>query len=110
MFPDMTDVLAGFTKPFRFAVISKTVVDYEVSEAKATLEWATGVRQPLTPQQLRIKPEGQRSWKWWTLWTSKRLKVDDVIQDESNRQYRIMEVSDWTEAGHLKFELMEQAV
>lgn len=110
MFPDMMDALSGFGKTLQFSVISKTVVDYEVSETNADIDNFIGVAQPITPQQLRIKPEGQRSWKWWTLWTKKRLKVDDVIKDSTCRQYRVVEIEDWSDAGYFKYELQEQAV
>ena len=110
MFPDMSDVLSGFSETIKFAVVSKAIVDYEVSETKSSIEYFTGVKQPLSAQKLRVKPEGQRTWRWWTMWSTKQLKLDDIIKDNCNREYRVMESSDWREAGHFVYELIEQAV
>ena len=110
MFPDMSDVLSGFSETIQFAVVSKAIVDYELSETKASIEYSTGVKQPLPSQKLRVKPEGQRTWRWWTMWSTKQLKLDDIIKDNCNREYRVMESSDWREAGHFVYEIVEQAV
>lgn len=110
MFPNMTDGLAGFGEPIQFAVVSKTAVDYEASESLSSVSWMTGVKQPLPAQALRIKPEGQRTWKWWKVWTNQALKLDDEIQDSCRRQYRVMEKSDWNEAGFYEYEFAEKAV
>jgi hypothetical protein len=106
----MTDALAGFGETIQFAVVSKTAVDYEVTETLASVAWITGVKQPLPPQALKIKPEGQRSWKWWSFWTNQSLKVDDEIQDSCKRRYKVMEKSDWSEGGYFHYELTEKAV
>ncbi len=110
MFPSMKDALAGFGRRNQFAIISKTMVDFESVEAMASVTWFTGTFQPLPPQALLIKPEGQRTWKWWALWTSVKLKLDDIVQDRCNKQYRVLSVSDWNEAGYYQYELAEKAV
>jgi len=110
MLPDMSDALSGFGKRIQLAVISKAKVDYDVTETKILTEWFTAIAQPITPQQLRIKPEGQRTWKWWTVWTTKALKLDDEVKDNSDRQYRVMDVTDWSEAGYRKYELTEKPI
>jgi hypothetical protein len=108
MFPTMRDVLAGFGRRNQFARVSKTAVDYEVSETKASVQWFVGVFQPIPTRKLIVKPEGQRTWKWWTLWTNQSLNLDDIVQDQCNKQFRVMSVEDWGEAGYYTYELAEQ--
>ena len=110
MMPDMASTLFGLTTPIQFAVVSKTMVDYEVSESKAAVRWMDGQCQPLPPQQLKVKPEGQRTWKWWLMYTTEDLKLDDILQDDCKRQYRVMEKTDWSQAGYYAYELTEKAV
>jgi len=110
MMPDMSDAISGFAEDIQFAVNSKTVVDYEVVESRSSVEWTDGSLQPLPPQELRIKPEGQRTWKWWLMYTTKSLKLDDILQDNCRRQYRVMEKTDWNAAGFYVYQLTEQAI
>lgn len=110
MFPSMRDVLSGFTRRNQFAVVTKTVSDFEAVESKAAVAWFSGSFQPLPSQRLTLKPEGQRTWKWWTLWTTQKLKLDDVVKDRCNKEYRVLSVSDWFEAGYYQYDLAEQPI
>ena len=106
----MKDALAGFSEPVQFAVVSKTVVDYKAVNSFSSVAWLTGSMQPLPAQALKVKPEGQRTWKWWKLWTDQQLKLNDEIQDKCGRRYKVMEVSDWRDSGYFEYELMEKAI
>ena len=106
-FPDMSEVLDDFSETVSFAVIGKSVDDFEVVEKnKDTVEF-DGVLQPMPAQKIAIKSEGQRSWKWWTLWTENLLDLDDVMRDEEGIQYRVMSRSDWRKGGYLQYELTQ---
>lgn len=108
MIPSMKDAFSGTSRRIKFARLRKTAVDYEVSESKAEVDWFYGNIQPLPPQRLIIKSEGQRQWKWWTIWSSAELHLDDLIKDNRGKEYRVMENSDWGQAGFFGYEAAEQ--
>lgn len=108
MFPNMKDAFFGFTDRAQFARVSKASVDHEVVETKAEVVWFSGVFEPISPQRLERKPEGQRNWKFWDLWTTEKLVNDDIIQDACNKQYRVSSNQDWRKGGYYFYELVEQ--
>ena len=67
-----------------------------------------GVRQPFTAQQLALKPEGQRHWKWEMIhaWPNLQLKPDEIITF-ANQNYRVMQKWDWTEYGYVQYEIAQ---
>ena len=96
--PQVGEVLPSWFQPLTFDVITKTVVNYEVAETKITIS-TQGVRQPMSAQQLQIKPEGQRAWKWET-------KVDDIIIFDGVK-YRVAERWNWSEYGYLEYHICQ---
>jgi hypothetical protein len=109
MFLSMKDVLAGFTKRMQFATVSKTATDYESAETKASVTWFSANVQPISPQRLQMKPEGQRQWKFLDMWTVQLLNLDDIIKDKCQKEYRVLSKSDWSDAGYYQYELTEKA-
>lgn len=105
--PQVGEVLPGWFQPMKFEVITKSLVNYEVEEVIVEVS-TQGVRQPMTAQQLAIKPEGQRAWKWETMHCLPNvpLKVDDIIVF-GNTKYRVMQKWDWTEYGYLEFHICQ---
>ena len=105
--PDVSDVLPDWFQPLTFDVITKSLVNYEVQEVTVTIS-TLGVRQPMTPQQLSIKPEGQRAWKWETLHCLPdiKLRIDDVVIFGGNK-YRVMQKWDWAEYGYCEYHICQ---
>src|ERR1039458_10773116 len=97
--PPLTDVLSGLGQRVQFALLKKQITDFEVTETVQVVRRFEAVMQPLEPRKLAILPQGQRRWKHWTLWTKEPLQGDDVRQDPQRRQYRIMSIGDWSQAG-----------
>lgn len=109
MMPNMSSTLAGFEETVVFEIVKTTVVDHDVvqtSKVAPTL-YFEGVLLPITPQKLLVKPEGERKWKWWTLYTDLRLATDDIVKDEQGALYRVMSINDWRQAGYYQYELTE---
>lgn len=98
-FPNVADVLSEWSAPQQFQIVTKAAVDFELQETQAEGVTFPAILQPLPPQALRIKPEGQRTWKWWTMWTTTSLVLDDVIVDQEGKRYRVMSVQDWVSGG-----------
>jgi hypothetical protein len=67
--------------------------------------------QPFTAQQLNIRPEGQRQWRWFTAYTLNNLDLqpDDIIRIKGVR-YRIMEKFDWREYGYYRYNVIEDYI
>lgn len=109
-FPNMRVALFGLTDTIQFKIIHKAATDFEAVETSADVLYFQGCLQPIPPQALRIKPEGERKWKYWRCWTVQKLAIDDVVQDTSpdGKQYRVTDTSDWSNGGYFEHELREQ--
>lgn len=103
--PQVGDVLPSWFQPLTFDVVTKTIVNYEVEETTLTIT-TQGVRQPMSAQQLSIKPEGQRAWKWETIHClpDVKLRVDDIVIFNGTK-YRVAERWDWSEYGYLEYHI-----
>lgn len=109
MMPSMASTLAGFEETFQFQIVKKTVVDHDLVESSkvAPALWFEGVLQPVPPQKLLVKPEGERKWKWWQLYTDLELAVDTVIKDPEGILFRVMSITDWSQGDYFQYELVE---
>ena len=107
--PNLATAIRGFEETMEFTIVQKTVVDHEIVEnSKApVILWFEGNVQPMHSRDLMIKPEGQRNFKWWDLWTEMELKNDDIIKDRNGLTYRVMGGNDWSQAGYQKYTLTE---
>jgi hypothetical protein len=102
------DVLGFLADPAQYAIVGKTADDFEVVETKGKVAYFDGNMQPMPSRELRIKPEGQRTWKWWKFWTTQQLNLDDMIAAEDGTQYRVMKQADWSKiGGYLEFDITE---
>lgn len=105
--PNMSAALSGLFQPMSFTCIRKSLVEGLLQEITFTVS-TKGVREPWTAQQLMVKPEGQRDWKWQTLrCLSNAILVpdDQVIFD--GQPYRVMQKYDWKEYGYLQYDLAQ---
>ncbi len=106
-FPSVKEAFFNWTSPIQFNVVTTKSVDGEAIEVPDNQIFFDGVIEPLSPRLLLIKPEGERSWKWWTLWTEQALQPDDIVQDSSGAQYRVMKKSNWSEADYQEYEIVQ---
>lgn len=109
MMPNLSSAVRRFENTMQFQIVEKAIVDgdvVETSKAPVVL-WFEGSVIPKHPRELAIKPEGQRKFKWWDLYTDLELVVDSVIKDQSGFTYRVMSSSDWDQSGFHIYELME---
>lgn len=104
--PEMSGALDSWLQVMVFIVVTKTVVDFNVVEAGTEYSFS-GVWQPMGPQELKMKPEGQRDWKWFQVhtYTQLPLKVDMVIKYQGEN-YRITKKTDYKEYGYITYDLV----
>lgn len=63
-----------------------------------------GVIQPLDPEQIRLKEEGQWSWSWYWFHTKENVKLATNDRVEYNGStYKIMAVKDYSDYGHIEY-------
>ena len=104
--PQMRSTLLGWMKPLALVKITKTTVDFQTQNVETPLP-AVGTWQPFTVEQLKIKPEGQRSWRWFMLHTTTDvvLLTDDLVK-KSGTAYVVMEKGNYDENGFILYQLV----
>ena len=105
--PCLSAPVENWSQPIEFQIVGKRQVDFKTVETFIT-KMGKGVIRPLSPQQLALKPEGERAWRWKVIHSAftLELNVDDVIQIDSIR-YRVMSKTDSAQYGYFKYEIAE---
>jgi hypothetical protein len=105
--PNLSSALLDWFQPMIFTKNVKSVVDFKNFETPTSYNFK-GVWQPFTIQQLSMKPEGQRQWRWYTLHAETGLELfpDDVVGYNSV-QYRVMQKNDYTLNGYIEYHLID---
>ena len=105
--PNVADVVQSWSIPMTAHKIEEDIVDFEVVEKRKRINFKGVPPQPITPQELQLKPEGQRDWKYYTIYSTYKFKIDDLIEIDKIR-YRIKQVQAWRNIyGYWKFEMIE---
>lgn len=105
--PNVAEALFSWFQPLFFTYMDKKTVNFQLVETPTIFNFQ-GVRQPFSPQQLKMKPEGQRQWKWETVhaYPTLVLAPDDIITF-ANVNYRVMEKLDWKEYGYVEYHIVQ---
>jgi hypothetical protein len=105
--PSMSATLEGWFQKLIIGLITKATVNNRTEETITEIE-TNGVIQPLALEQLEIKPEGQRSWKWYMLHCqpSLSLATDDTAIIKGGR-YRVMSRFGYDDYGYIQYELVK---
>ena len=105
--PDVSGAMKNWFQKMTFIRIVKSIVNFRVKEVETEIVFQ-GVMQPFTKQQLQMKPEGQRSWKWYSLHAETELVLDN---DEKvlylGDDYRVMNKGDYRQYGYVDYELVK---
>lgn len=109
MMPNMISTIQRFEETMQFQIVKKTIVDGDLAEGSKVpvILWFEGMLQPLHPKELLVKSEGERKFKWWTLFTDLDLAVDWIVKDDQGKIYRVMNSSDWRAGGFVQYQLVE---
>jgi hypothetical protein len=108
--PDVSGAIDTMLQPVRIGLVQTSQVN---GLSQEVIEWhdTMAVRQPFTSQQLAIRAEGERAWRWYTLHLDNGLPLrpNDVIKIHGLRM-RIMEKLDWSEYGYSQYSCVEDFV
>lgn len=109
MMPNMRQALKGLGRRLSYQVIKQQVVDREAVQTSTKVMRASVVLTPMKPQAIAIKPEGQRTWKWWSGISATKLEVGWMLKPDGDgkRVYEVMEVADWSQARIYSYEFAE---
>lgn len=108
MMPNVSAVFADWTSRVQMKVIKKVPLDFELKEETLQVVEFEAVMQPMPPQKVDRKPEGERAWKWWEAWSTLKLQRDTIVQDMDGLQFRVQSVQDWSQAGFYHYDMTEQ--
>lgn len=105
--PNVTESLTDWFQQLTFTRIVKSIVNFQEAEVPTQTVFY-GVRVPFSPQQLMMKPIGQREWHWEAVYAypTLQLKPDDQIIF-NGITYRVMGKTDYKEYGYLIYEIKE---
>lgn len=105
--PDVSGAMLNWFQRLTFTRIVKTVVNFKVVETATNYSFQ-GVRQPFTPRQLEVLPEGQRKWRWETIHAQPSLVLDpDEIIYFSGTKYRVWNSVNYAEYGYVEYVIVE---
>lgn len=105
--PDMSAGIQMFFQKIVIEIVFKRNVDGYLKEETNTIK-TQGVRVTQTSQQLAIKPEGERHWKWSNLFLvpGSKLEVDYIVKIQDVK-YRVMQKKDNKEYSVTEYELLQ---
>lgn len=88
----------------RAKVITQAVDEYGNVEDQISFFNFDGVIQPLKPEEIKLKDEGQWSWDWYWFHTKPDvyLQTNDRVVYK-NIEYKIMAVKDYSDYGHIEY-------
>ena len=78
-----------------YQTVSKSNSEFETVDAYSEPISFAGSLQPFTERQLLIKPEGQRQWVWWKLFTSQSIPLGSIVTDPAKRKCKVVSEKDW---------------
>ena len=105
--PNMNDALNGWEVSIVADYIRQINSNNEIKNVTHTQRIA-GVLQPLRPEDVELKPEGQRSWSWFMLHVKphyRKLRVEQQI-DIDKQPYKVMSVKDYQRYGYIEYHVI----
>lgn len=105
--PNLSMTVRSWFRPLVLTRVIKEVKDFEIQETRVEFS-CYGVIQPFGARELRIKPEGQRSWGWKMLHTTPdvQLRNDEEFTYQGTR-YRVMSQQSFRDYGYITYELVQ---
>lgn len=109
MMPNLSSTIKGFQRILKFQITVKTVVGGTVAENSKTNTtlWFQGSIFPMKPREVMVKPEGQRRFKFWKLYTVTELMLDWRLTDPEGLNYLVMAKQDYRQGGMFIYDIIQ---
>ena len=109
MMPNMRQATRGLGRRVTVQIIKQVVDDHEAVQKPVDVKRISIVIVPMPPKKIMIKPEGQRTWKWWMGTTTNKLATGSFlkIDKDPGKLYEVMEAEDWSQARVYHYHLAE---
>lgn len=107
--PQMKAAFAGWFSTITLTQIAQVVNADGYMEEKETNIVFKGVIQPMSAEELMLKPDGQRSFEWLQIHClagSLNLKTNDRIV-YNTRIYKVMSVKDYSLNNYIQYDIVE---
>ncbi|TDE17712.1 hypothetical protein [Dyadobacter psychrotolerans] len=105
--PQMKAAFTGWTQKITFKLITQTVVDGFVVDSEKTVVF-NGTIQPLSAEEVILKPEGQRFWEWLdvhVMGTTVPLRNNDRVS-YNGTLYKVMASKDYSLNNYMEFHIV----
>ena len=106
--PNMSNTLNGWKNALTLFVVTQTIVNGFPTDSRVEFSFE-GVVQPLAPEAIKLKPEGQRSWNWLQIHVTSGdldLKNNDIIEF-NNVQFKVMAKKDYALNGYIEYHVVK---
>lgn len=105
--PRMNRAFHGWFNEITIIIITSVIVDYETVNTEQEITFK-GTIQPLSTEDLQLKPEQERSWKWLKIhcFPDFILSTGDYIVYDSVK-YRVKATKDYSINNFMIYELVE---
>lgn len=110
MLPQVQTVFLNWMESTQMKIIKPVVSDFEVQEDIQAIITFEAVVQPMKAREVQRKPENERTWRWFDMWSTTKVQIDTVIQSAEGIEYRVQGITDWSAGGFFKYDLTEQPV
>ena len=104
--PNLSDAVSSFMQRIDVGVIQKQQIDGYTQEITKYYKTQASI-QPMS-ENLAIRKEGARSWRWYVIHvlSDVKLATDDVAVIRGAR-YRIMQKNNWDQYGFIEYHAIE---
>lgn len=101
--PQMSTVLSGWENTISLKRVVQTISAGLPVLTTTTISFV-GVIQPLNPESISLKAEGQRAWEWLQIHMTagEPLNVNDIIV-YNDKEFKVMAKRDYTLNGYIEY-------
>tara|TARA_R110000851_G_scaffold306239_5_gene464505 strand:- start:1309 stop:1671 length:363 start_codon:yes stop_codon:yes gene_type:complete len=106
--PQMGSAFSGWQSNITLNKVTQTNVRGDITNVLTAITFK-GTVQPLSPEQILLKPEGERSWRWLQIHVfagGDNLKTGDRISYKESF-YKVMADLDYSNNNFVEYHLVE---